>query len=87
LERIAQVMAVSGLPIEELRRIYVAEVAPGASANLLQVAGEWAGFDEEWLCQQIMFNLRERPRRDPPRGLASSHSLDDANGAALEEAG
>ena len=63
LERIARAMADSGLTIEELRQVYLVEVAPVASANLLTVAGEWAGFDEEWLCSRIARNLRDRPRR------------------------
>jgi len=63
LERIARVMADSGLSIEELRHIYLVEVAPVGSPNTWTVAGEWAGFDEEWLCAQIMRNLRDRPRR------------------------
>ena len=63
LERIARVMAESGLGIDELREIYLVEVAPVVSPNLLSVAGEWAGFDEEWLCSQIIHNLRHRPRR------------------------
>lgn len=63
LERIAHVMAASRLSIEELRQVYLVEVAPVVSPNLLSVAGVWAGFDEEWLCSQIIRNLRDRPRR------------------------
>ena len=62
LERIARVMADSALTIEELRDVYLLEVAPVVSPNLLTVAGEWAGFDEEWLCSRIVSNLRDRPR-------------------------
>ncbi|HHW77269.1 MAG TPA: hypothetical protein GX399_09640 [Xanthomonadaceae bacterium] len=50
LERIARVMADSGLSIEVLREIYLIEVAPVVSPNLLGVAGMWTGFDEQWLC-------------------------------------
>jgi hypothetical protein len=63
LERIARVMADSGLTLEQLRQVYLVEVAPVISPNLLTVAGEWAGFDEEWLCSRIVRNLRDRPRR------------------------
>ncbi|HZM45123.1 MAG TPA: hypothetical protein VFC14_09860 [Burkholderiales bacterium] len=62
LERIARVMADSGLTIEALREVYLFEVAPVVSRNLLTTAGEWAGFDEEWLCSRIVSNLRDRPR-------------------------
>ena len=62
LERIARVMADSGLAVGELREVYLVEVAPAVSANLLTTAGVWAGFDEEWLCSRIIANLRDRPR-------------------------
>ena len=62
LEDIARIMADSDLTIKELREVYLVEVAPVVSPNLLTVAGEWAGFDEEWLCSQIMRNLRDPPR-------------------------
>lgn len=63
LERIARTMADSGLTTEELRQVYLVEVAPVVSPNLLTVAGEWGGFDEEWLFARIVRNLRDRPRR------------------------
>ncbi len=63
LENIARVMIDSGLTNEELREAYLIEVAPVVYRNLLSVAGEWQGFDEEWLCAEIARNLRERPRR------------------------
>ena len=28
--------------------------------NLHSVAGEWAGFDEDWLCSEILAGLRRR---------------------------
>lgn len=49
LQRIAHVAAVSSYTVAELRDIYLYEVAPVVSPNLLAVAGEWAGFDEPWL--------------------------------------
>ncbi len=63
LEHIARVMAESGLTIAELRRVYLVEVAPVVYGNLLSVAGEWMLFDEEWLSDRILHNLRNRPRR------------------------
>jgi hypothetical protein len=63
LERIARIMADSDLNIEQLRRVYLVEVAPVVSSNLVAIAGEWSGFDEQWLCSQIVSNLRDRPRR------------------------
>jgi hypothetical protein len=49
LRRIAGVMGQSGYSVGELREIYLFEVAPVVSPNLLTVAGEWAGFDHDWL--------------------------------------
>lgn len=49
LKRIAHIAAASGYTIAELRDIYLYEVAPVVSPNLLTVAGEWKGFDEQWL--------------------------------------
>jgi hypothetical protein len=63
LERIARTMTDSGLPLDELRDIYLIEVAPVVYTNLLQVAGEWAGFDEEELYGRIVENLTHHRRR------------------------
>jgi hypothetical protein len=39
--------------IEELEEILVAEVYPACRGNLFSIAGEWAGFDMEWLVGRI----------------------------------
>ena len=52
LQRIAGVMKRSGYNVPQLRDIYLFEVAPVVFPNLLVVAGEWAGFDDEWLFTQ-----------------------------------
>jgi len=63
LERIAQIMADSGLSAAELEAVYLREVAPIVSVNLRVAAGVWAGFDEAWLCEQIIRRLRSRSWR------------------------
>jgi hypothetical protein len=50
----------SGYEVEELREIYLFEVAPVVFPNLLSIAGEWAGFDEEWLVQEVTKQARRR---------------------------
>jgi hypothetical protein len=60
LRRIAEVMRRSGYEVEELREIYLFEVAPVVFPNLLSVAGEWAGFDEEWLVNEVTKQVRRR---------------------------
>jgi hypothetical protein len=53
IRRIARAAINSGYSIVELNEIYLYEVAPVVSANLLIPAGEWAGFDEEWLHAEV----------------------------------
>ncbi len=60
LERIAAVMEQSDYTIDELREIYRFEEAPVVFMNLFQVAGEWAGFDEDWLCAEAAKRANNR---------------------------
>ena len=55
---IVGVMVQSGYSDGELRDMYIFEVAPVVSPNLLTVAGEWAGFDEEWLFAEVTRQAR-----------------------------
>ncbi|MDY7538648.1 hypothetical protein QN372_05965 [Undibacterium sp. RTI2.1] len=48
-DHIARVIAASPYSIEEVIAIHNYEVAPAVSANLGSIAGEWSGFDSEWL--------------------------------------
>ena len=60
LQRIAGVMKRSEYSINELRDIYLFEVAPVVFTNLLSVAGEWAGFNEEWLLAEATKRAKKR---------------------------
>lgn len=51
---IARICAASEYSADELYFILKKEVAPACAANLLCVAGEWAGFNEQWLEQRIV---------------------------------
>lgn len=62
LQRIADIAADSGFTIAELRDIYLYEVAPVVSPNLLSPAGEWTDFDEPWLHAEC----RKRAERRSP---------------------
>ncbi len=53
IERLAE----SPYTIEELQTILVEEVYPICKYNLLSIAGEWAGFDPEWLETKIRRRL------------------------------
>ncbi len=46
--------------LEEVKKINKYEVFPVLQPNLLSVAGEWAGFDEEWLVKSITDSLEKR---------------------------
>ena len=60
LSHIARVLHDSGYGREALEAILFDEVAPVVYRNLYSVAGEWAGFDEDWLCGEILGALRRR---------------------------
>ena len=49
LDNVARAIAQSRFKMSQVRQIHDFEVAPAVSANLLSVAGEWAGFDPVWL--------------------------------------
>ena len=57
----ARTLAASPYSVDELDMILREEVYPACSFNLREVAGEWAGFDADWLERRI---LRGGP---PPR--------------------
>jgi hypothetical protein len=64
-ERIANVLCRSGYSVEELRAILDEEVAPAFVFNLLDIAGEWAGWHEEEV-QEIMLRSLQSGRGLPP---------------------
>lgn len=43
--------------LEEVKRINKYEVFPILQRNLLSVAGEWVGFNEKWLVEEIIKNI------------------------------
>ena len=51
--RIATQLASSSFSITEIESILRLEVTPAVKSNLGSLAGEWAGFDEEWLASRI----------------------------------
>lgn len=57
--RIAAVLVDSGYGAGQLEEILYRELHPVLHTNLLSVAGEWAGFDLDWLQEQIL----RRPSR------------------------
>lgn len=60
IRHIAQVAQASGFSIKELNEIYLYEVAPVVSANLLVPAGIWTDFDENWLTSEARKRAESR---------------------------
>lgn len=54
--------AASPYTSEELDRIMFSEVWPALALNLFSVAGEWAGWDEEFVKIRILERSRQRWR-------------------------
>lgn len=59
---IARACAASPYTSEELDRIMFSEVWPALALNLFSVAGEWAGWDEEFVKIRILERSRRRWR-------------------------
>lgn len=62
---IAQAVVDSGFSPEEIHTILWGEVFPVLEANLRSVAGEWAGWTDDWLVDHL--SLYEGPM--PARGV------------------
>lgn len=60
-QRIARVLAASQYSEKKLDEILRFEVTPVLKWNLLSVAGEWAGFHEEWLREELVPKIDKRP--------------------------
>ncbi|WP_043241772.1 DUF7079 family protein [Pseudomonas solani] len=63
LRVIADTLRASALPPAELEAIYLYEVAPVVWLNAWSVAGEWIGFDPEWLFEHCRVNRARRASR------------------------
>jgi hypothetical protein len=63
-----RVLATSPYSLDELEKILIDEVYPVCRANLSSVAGEWTGFDLQWLEARILRRLQS-----PFRSFRSFH--------------
>ena len=54
----AKLLAESPYEIDEIERILRDEVFPVCSWNMLSIAGEWAGFEPEWLEARITQRIK-----------------------------
>lgn len=59
--QIANVLASSPYTVDALRETLMYDIHPVLYPNLMIVAGEWAGFDDDWLLVRIA-QVRKQPR-------------------------
>lgn len=59
-ERLVAVFKKSGFELNEIREIDLFEVFPVLQTNLLSVAGEWVGFDKDWLFRECQKGWEKR---------------------------
>jgi hypothetical protein len=76
---IARTLAASPFTDDELEAIFQNEVAPAVEFNLFDIAGEWAGFGEEWLIATIN---RRGPKPYQLRSPGTHHEFQAALGLA-----
>ena len=75
-QRISEVLASSPYSIQDIEDILRFEVYPVLIWNLRSMAGEWAGFDRDWLQEQIQPRLNRRPKIRMPMlqwGMVRDH--------------
>jgi hypothetical protein len=53
----AETLVASGYSLEQLRSIFFDEVTPGFAFNLMSIAGEWAGWNEQFVREQMLITL------------------------------
>lgn len=83
LRGVARCLAESGYDWSELESIMAVEVAPVLHVNLRMVAGEWAGFDPDWLEGEILRHMGRKgyaQRAGRQREYLMDMVADDWNG-------
>ena len=63
LRCIARIFAASGYTWAEIKQINYDDVAPALWFNVQDIAGEWAGWDEEWLLERITACYTGKPHK------------------------
>jgi len=63
IHHIARTIREQGYSAAEAEEIAFHEVFPALHPNMLSPAGEWAGFNEEWLVNQILQKNKTRKSR------------------------
>jgi hypothetical protein len=63
LRQIAYTLASGPFTESEYEDILRDEIMPVCQRNLLDIAGEWAGFDEAWLREKLVPRINKRSNR------------------------
>lgn len=85
---IAKVIKESPYSLAEVKMMNSYEVFPILWTNMISVAGEWSGFDDEWVAQKIIDSLTKRNKlKDVWIGLLFKmyKSYFDRHWASVEE--
>src|SRR6516225_6420435 len=61
-ERIAKALAATRFTENEIEDILICEVCPVCTRNALSSAGEWIGFDREWLTTELTPRIGTAPK-------------------------
>lgn len=77
----AKQLGASDFSLQELMAIDLLEVYPVLKFNLINPAGVWTGFEEDWLFESCTFHYRPKPKsldalRMRWRLLLSAHRRD-----------
>lgn len=54
VQRIATTCLDTGLNFAQISELLTKHVAPATAGNMFSIAGEWAGFDEDWLKERVL---------------------------------
>jgi hypothetical protein len=60
LDRVSEKIIDSGYSLQEIKEIDLYEVFPLLKSNLLTVAGNWAGFDQQWIYENCELFYKKR---------------------------
>lgn len=61
IDRIANILAASPYSEQKIEEILHFEIYPVCKWNLFDIAGEWAGFDEQWIREKVSRRYDKRP--------------------------
>jgi hypothetical protein len=87
IQYIAKTCAESPYTMKEIERIMFTEVWPAFVQNLLSVAGEWAGWDQDFVQQRVLEYYKPRIyfswRFNPAKRFFCSRWMEVENGISM----